>query len=315
MNPSQARLINPILSTHALGYVRPGNIGRFLFPTAYVGQYGGQVIQFGKEGFRRYNSKRAPGSATKRVTYGYLGVPYTIVPNALEALVPDEIGRDASVVPGVDLAEGAVTTTMDALELDHEHDCATIARNASNYDSDHKVALTGTARWTGSAGDPTANIDTAKEAIRTSVGLRANTVALSATAYAAAKNNAKILERFKYTSSQSVTLAMLAALWDVQQVVVGDAISASGATDAFSDVWGHDVIVAYVAPPTGGTRRDAARPSYGYTYTITGMPTVNNPYRDENAKSWVYGVTADRTPVLSGMLAGYLIQNAGAAAA
>ena len=52
-------------------------------------------------------------------------------------------------------------------------------------------------------------------------------------------------------------------------------------------------------------------PSYGYGYRITGMPLVEKPYWDNNAKSWIYGVSNDCTPVLSGMTAGFLVQGAG----
>ena len=311
----QARVIDPILTTHAQGYLRPGNVGKFLFPLATVGTYGGQVLTFGKESFRRYNTKRAPGSATQRVTFGHAGAPYAIVPAALEALVPDESQNDAAVVPGLDLAGDAVDVVLDVFELEHECECADLARNAANYDAAHKVALVGADRWTGANGDPTEDINTAQNAIRATVGIRGNTVILSATAFAALQTNTKILDRLKYTGRDSVTTEILARLWNVQNVYVGEAVVAGGQDDAFGDVWGNDVIVAYVAPAAGGSRRSAARPSYGYTYSITGMPNVAQPYYDNNRHSFVYGVVADRTPVISGITAGYLIQNAGAPAA
>lgn len=312
---AQSRVIDPILTTHAQGYLRPGNVGRFLFPIATVRSYGGQILEFGKESFRRYNTKRAPGSATKRITFGYEGKPYSIVPAALEALVPEENMTDASVVPGLDLATDAVDLVLDVLELDHEYACAEIARAAANYDTDHKVALTGTDRWTGADSDPTKDVITAVEAVRGSIGVRPNTALISASAFSALSTNAAILDRLKYTGRDSITTEILARLWNLQNVVVGDAVGASGQDDSLSDIWGDDVIVAYVAPPTGGNSRSNARPSYGYTYSITGMPLVKAPYQDRNANSWVYPVAADRQPVLTGMLAGYLIQNAGAAAA
>lgn len=312
---AQSRVINPILTTHAQGYLRPGNVGRFLFPVANVAAYGGQVLEFGKESFRRYNTKRAPGSATKRITFGYAGKPYAIVPEALEALVPYENLNDAAQVPGIDLASDSIDVVLDVLELAHEYACADMARAAANYDSSHKAALTGTSRWAGSAGDPSTDIKDAVEAVRTSTGVRPNTVILSPSAFAACTLNAKIIDRLKYTSADAVTTQILARLWNVANVVVGDAVGASGSADTLSDVWGDDVIVAYVAPAAGGNSRSAARPSYGYTYTITGMPLVRNPYQEENALSWVYPVSADRTPVLSGITAGYLIQDAGAAPA
>ncbi len=314
-NLGQARVIDPILTTHAQGYVRPGNIGKLLFPMATVAAYGGQVLEFGKEAFRKYNTKRAPGTAIKRLTFGHAGKPYSIVPNALEATVPDENQNDALQVPGIDLASDSVDLVLDVMELSHEYECADLARNASLYDSAHKLALVGQDRWGGTAGDPTADIQRAVEAVRKSVGVRANIVTLSSTAFTACQTNAKILDRLKYTSAASVTTAMLANLWNVATVAVAEAVGASGQNDDLSDIWGDDVIVAYVAPASGGNRRSAARPSYGYTYTITGMPAVKKPYYDNNSLSWIYPVVADRVPVLSGITAGYLLQNAGAAPA
>ncbi|MDN5925042.1 MAG: major capsid protein [Xanthomonadales bacterium] len=309
---AQSRVIAPILTHHAQGYVRPGNVGASLFPAVTVSAYAGQVLEFGKESFRRYNTQRAPGTATKRITFGYAGKPYAIIPNALEAVVPEENRTDAAAVPGIDLATDAISVVLDAMDLSHEFACSDMARATSNYDSDHKVALVGTARWGGSTGDPSKDIGTAKDAIRASVGVRPNTVLLSATAFAALAFNADILDRIKYTGRDAVTTELLAKLWNVQHVVVGDAVGASGQDDTFGDVWGDDVIVAYVAPPSGNNKRNRAQPSYGYTYTMAGHPLVRQPYEDRNANSWIYPVSADRAPVLSGMTAGYLIQNAGA---
>lgn len=313
--PGQARVVDPILSDHARGYKRAGNIGKILFPVAFVPAYGGKVIEFDKAAFRLHNSKRAPGTNTKRIDRGYAGKPYAIVPSALEAKVPRELMRDAAQVPGIDLAGDAVDVVMSSLELEHEYDSAQLARNASNYDSDHKVALVGAARWTGASGDPVKDVETAIEAVRATIGIRPNTVALSATAFGACKSNAKILDRIKYTGRDSVTTDILATLFGVKRVVVGEAVVATGADDDFGDVWGDDVIVAYVAEGQANDRRNAAEPSFGYTYAIPGMPMVENPYWDQSAKSWIYGVSNDATPVLAGMTAGYLIQNAGAPAA
>lgn len=310
---AQTRVVDPILSEHARGYRRPGNVAKKLFPLAPVPAYGGKVIEFGKEAFRVYNSKRAPGSNTKRIDVGHEGKPYAIVPSALEAKVPRERMRDASQVPGIDLAGRAVNVVLGSLELEHEFDSAQIARNAANYDANHKVALVGADRWTGANGDPIKDVGDGSEAIRGSIGVRPNLAVLSPTAFNACQSNAKILERLK-VSEGAITLEQLQRLWNIKEVVVGEAVVASGQNDDFGDVWGFDVILAYVAPPVEGGNNNE-EPSYGYTYAIEGMPSVENPYYDNNAKSWIYGVSNDATPVLSGMTAGYLIQNAGAPAA
>lgn len=310
MTPAQARIVDPVLSTHALGYKGAGLVAQTLFPTGYVGIYGGNVIEFGKEAFRLYNSRRAPGTATKRIQFGYQGKPYAIVPSALEAPVPRELMRDASQVPGIDLGARAVNTVMRSVQLEREYNCAQLARTAGNYDTSHKAALIGTSRWTGSASDPNADIRGAREAIRSTIGVYPNTVLLSATAFSACQENAKILDRTKYTGRDSITTDILARLWNVQNVVVGEATVAD-ASDSFGDVWGDDVIVAYT---NISSDPNVEEPSYGYTYTIEGHPLVEQPYWDANAKSWIYGVSYDNTPVLSGITAGFLIQDAGAAA-
>lgn len=313
--PAQARVIDPILTTHALGYVRPGNVGQFLFPRVDVGSYGGQILTFGKEGFRQYNTLRAPGGSTQRVQFGYLGEKYAILSHDLEAVVPDELATDSAAVPGIDRSSDSVDLVLDILDLGHERECAAIARDANKYDNNHKLALVGTSRWTGASGKPSTDISNAREAIRESTGLRGNVVILSPSAFTAAKNSTEVLERYKYSTPDTVTTDMLAKLWEVNAVHVGDAISAAGQNDTLSDVWGDDVIVAYVAPPSGSNRRNAARPSYGYTYSIKGHPNVRKAYRDENRVSWIHPVSNHRTPAMSGMVAGFLLQNAGAPAA
>lgn len=312
LTPGQARIVDPVLSQHARGYIQAELVARSLFPFAPVPMYGGKVIQFDKSAFRLVNTQRAPGTATKRVQFGYQGEPYAIVPNALEASVPRELMRDATVVPGIDLGTRAINTVLKIMNLGHEVACANIARNTANYDANHQLALSGTSVWSNAASDPSGNIATAREAIRESIGVYPNTCLLSAKAMKSLKFHPQILDRIKYTSRDSVTTQILSGLWEIPNVVVGQAVTADPVTDAFGDVWGPDVVLAYVAPSGGGdASANAEEPSYGYTYLIEGMPLVEQPYWDNGTKSWVYGVSFDQVPVLSGMQGGFLIEGAG----
>lgn len=305
MNNSQVRVIDPVLTNVAQGYRHAEHVGHTLFPRVPVQVAGGQVLEFGQESFRLYNARRAPGANTKRVEFGYLGRSFALVQDALEGKVPFEHLRDANRVPGVNLGTRAINGTMRALSLALEKEQADIARNATNYDADHKVDLAA-AKWTDDANNPSSDLDTGKTAIADSIGIEPNVLVLSRAAYFAAKNNAKVLERFKYTSKESITPEMLAALWDLERVVVGKAITFSDA-GASTPVWGSDAVLAYVPENPSGMEE----PSYGYTYTMEGHPMVEQPYQDRNAKSWIYPVTYERAPVLSGMTAGYLLQNVG----
>lgn len=309
MTPGQTRVVDPILSDHARGYRQAELVAPSLFPFADVSAYGGKVIEFGKESFKVYNSKRAPGTNTKRVRFGYEGKPYAIVPSALEVPVPRESMRDASAVPGINLATRAVNIALRSQLLEYEVDAAAIATAAANYDNNHKVALTGTDVWTNDASDPAGDIEAGKEAVRSSIGLYPNTLLLSAKAFSACKRNVKLIDRTANTGIRKVTLDLLRQIFEIENIVVGSGVVA-GDDNAFGDVWGTSAVLAYVSPGAD-VNANIEEPSYGYGYRIEGMPLVEQPYWDNSAKSWIYGVSNDATPVLSGMTAGFLIQGAG----
>ena len=304
MNNGQVRVIDPVLTSHANGYRHPKHVGMSLFPRVGVGVSGGQVLTFGKESFMNYNIRRVPGAGTKRVTFGYQGEPFALVQDALEGIVPREHLRDAAVTPGVNLGQRAVNNAMAIASLALERDQAALARNAAKYDNDHKVDLTA-AKWSNNDNNPFKDIRTGQEAIRETTGMDANIITISAKAFAAMRENAHVLERFKYTSKDSITAEMIAAMLDLERVEIGRAIT-SDAAGNFTDVWGTDAVLAYV-PQTEDPNME--EPSYGYTYTMEAHPLVETAYYDNNAKSWVYPVTYERVPVLSGMTAGYLLQN------
>lgn len=314
-NLAQTRVVDPILSEHARGYRRPGNVAHALFPLAPVSSYGGRVIEFGKEGFRLYNSRRAPGANFKRLEFGYEGKPYAIIPGGLEAKVPKERMKEAEVVPSINLASRSINLVLGALQLEHEYESAQLARNASLYDADHKLALVGADRWTSDTSDPSKDISTGMESIGDTIGVEGNTVVLARKSFNSLKFHPKIIERMKYTGRDALTVDLLQALWNVDNVVVGGAKVATGQADTLGDIWGTDVVIAYVAQGTGDGMGNQEEPSYGYTYAIDGMPSVEEPYFEKSCNSWIYQVINDATPVLAGMTGGYLIQNAGSPAA
>src|SRR5690606_33279783 len=108
----------------------------------------------------------------------------------------------AARVPGINLASRAVNNVLRVQTLALEYEQAQIARNAANYDADHKVDLAA-AKWSDDANDPAVDVETGKEAIRASIGVYPNVLELSAKAFAAVRRNAKVKENFKYTTAES----------------------------------------------------------------------------------------------------------------
>lgn len=304
MNLAQTRLIDPVLSNVAVGYTNAQFVGSKLFPRVPVQISGGQVLTFGKEAFQTYSLRRAPGAATKRIGFGYLGDHFALVEDSIEAKVPREQMRDASVVPGIDLGTRAVNLAMRVVTLGLEVEQAGVALNAANYDANHQVALAGTSKWSDPSATPVTQMDEYKEAVRGSIGIYPNKLILGPKAFVALRNNPAIIDRFKYTSAESITPAMLANLFDIEQVIVGRAVTADDAGN-FSDVWGNNAVLAYAPDDPSGMEE----PSYAYTYMMEANPLVEQPYWDPNQKSWIYGVTMERKPVQTAGGAGFLIQN------
>lgn len=307
MNTGQARVIDPILTEVAFGYTNPDRVGRILFPQITIAQRGGRVIQFDKSAFRLMGARRAPGGSIKRVQYGYQSDPIALVQDKLAGTVPYELKEEAMAIPGIDMSAMAVDNAMNSITLIEEYEQAQLALTASNYDSDHKVALTSTAKWSHADSDPGKQMDDYKEAIRSSIGVYPNTLVLSAIAFKAAKRNETIREQFKYTSAQSITLEMLKAYFEVETIAVGSALSvAENAPDNEdpTDIWGNNAVLAYVPRQA---ERSQGRPAYGYTYTLSGYPQAEEPWYDNDTGCWVYPVTHERRPYLVGATAGFLI--------
>lgn len=306
MNNAQARIIDPVLTSVAQGYSNNELVGKLLFPTVPVIARGGKIVTFGKEAFMLYATGRSPGSNTKRVTFGYQGAPYTLESHSLEAVVPIEIMQEGQAVPGIDQGSIALNNTQSIIALRLEKQQADTARNAAKYAASNKVTLSGTSQWNDKNSDPIGNVEAGKGAIRKKIGKRPNVAVMGAAVFDALKSHPQIIDRMKYTGRDVPTIELIASLFGLAQIAVGEAVFADD-TGEFFDVWGKDMVLAYVEL---GSMADMGKPSYGYTYQLQGYPEVELSYFERNIKSWVYPVTDEVAPVVAGVDAGYLISNA-----
>lgn len=309
MNADQVRVVEPVLTDVARGYLHPDRVGNVLFPRVEVPQSAGQILQFGKESFRRINMRRAPGAQTQRVTFGYQGEPYYLVQDSLDVPIPREYMREAKAGPGIELGKRATNLGMEQVTLGLEIEQAELASNPDNYADNQKLALaSGGDKWSDPASNPEQDVRDAKEAVRRSCGVDPNRMVISSPIFNALKFHPKITEKFKYTSAESLTTDMLANIFDLREVAVGKGVfmDNNAPEDApFQDIWGNNAILAYTPVDVKGMEQ----PSYGYTYSLINHPFVEKPVWDNDTRSWVYGVTYERRPVLSGVSASFLIQN------
>jgi hypothetical protein len=305
--PGQARVVDPILSAVARGYRSPkAAVASVLFPIVPVGLRAGRIISFGPDDFKLVNTARAPGANTKRIQFGYAGENYSLVDYRLEGAVPNELQEEASNGPGIDLSSNAVRRVQNIMALEREKQAADLARNEARYGAGNKETLSGTSQWSDPASDPFTDIMDGKESIRAKIGERPNVLTLGPKVLTALRTHPKVLDRLSTASDRPpATLQQLQALFELQQIVEGEAVYHDGSQ--FQDVWGKDAILAYTTP---ASMQEMGSPSFGYTYQLEDRPMVEEGYSDRNANSWFYPVTDAYQPVLAGATAGFLFKSA-----
>ncbi|PHP19527.1 hypothetical protein CG471_11755 [Sphingobium sp. IP1] len=311
MNASQVRVVDPILTDHARGYSNAGYVGEALFPTVDVPIRGFKRIEFGRDSFRRRQTRRAPGTPIRTMEFGHEGRPVSLHQEALGAVVAIEHQEDAQQTPGIDLLTDAVDLVQEVIALEKECQRADVARNAASYAASNKMALTGNDKWSSPDSNPKVQVADAKEVIRSRIGRRPNTLLVTGSLITSLSVHPMILAHFSQTSDEPISLAKLKSYFEVDNLVGGDGIfdNADGTT---SDIWGTEAILAYVAPKTGGSGRgrNLALPSYGYTYQLKGRPLVTPTRWEAGIQSWQSDVIDEFSAELVGADAGFLFQGA-----
>ncbi len=308
MTPSQARVIDPILTAVARGYEAPQNlIKERLFPCIDVVSRGGTIVTFGREQFQILNTQRAPGADTKSIQIGYGKDTYALVDNRLMGKVPVEDLEEAQAVPGIDLAEGTVTAVQNMMALEQEQHAATLARSEAAYGAGNKTAvLSGTDLWTNAASHPFAVVEAGKEAIRKKIGRRPNFMVLGPTVLNALRIHPEVLNRMSTAKDRPpATIEQLCALFEIAEIVEGEAIA--DVNGSFYDIWGNDAILAYTTPKSLQAKGSQ---SYGYTYCLKSRPIVEQAFWDGGKGSWMYPVSDASKVVLTSADSGYLIRGA-----
>ncbi len=306
---------NPILTSLLLGLGQGSFVAEKLFPRLPQALSSVTLAQLGDERLRRYNLRRAPGAATKRINIKYDGKTYAVDQYSVEVPLPRELLREAdesrklNVGNYLDVSRIAMATANDVLALDYEIEVAQLATNAASYAAGNTLALTGGTKWSAATGTPVTDIRAAADVVRKKIGKRPNTLLLSADALTALCTNPEVKGYLPSTAMGPASIDQLKSILNVAAIEVGDAVWINDA-DVGADVWGNNAVLAYV-PRIGGGGADLslAEPGLGFTNVLEGHPFAETPYYDNASKSWVYGATYERRPNVAYSGAGFLFTN------
>jgi len=271
------------LTNLVLGFEPTGFIVQDIFPVVNVPKQSDLYYKYDKGDFFRIPSTtiRAPKTKGRTVSFNVSSDTYYANNYALV----DELTYEtlANADTPLKLKEKSARFVTNLLHLDWENRVANQITSGSNLGSYAAVS----SKWSdGTAGnsDPFGDIQTAKESVRATTGLNANTIVMGKQVYNSLIKHADILDRIKYVQRGVVTRDLLASLFDVDTVLIGNAIkntSEEGQSDSFSDIWGTNCIVAHL---TDGANADGRDPSLGYAFRWTnpmfGTPMVAESWED-----------------------------------
>lgn len=172
--------------------------------------------------------------------------------------------------------------------------------------------------WNDAASDPRADISTAKRTIKVNTGMSANKLALGYDVFEALKRHPNVRDQFKYVSSASITREMIAQMFELEEVLVLEAVKATSlegaATETFDFISGsRNALLAYV-PSAPAIEMPAA----GYTFMWNspdgpteglGATGVSTWYSDDR-KSWRVEIESAFDNKVTGSDLGYFWTNA-----
>lgn len=245
-----------------------------VFPPVPVDHQYGQYYKYNKgDWFRTVAEKRAPRTESAGTGWNITTDTYAADVNAVHVDVSDQ-DRANQDSPIIELDRDATVFVTRDILLRREKDWVSTFFGTGIYSmTDQTGVAAGPAanqflQWNLTAATPVEDIERQRILMAKSTGLKPNILVLGPETYSALRNNAEFLERIKYSERGIVTTELMAALFDVDEVLVPllvENTAQEGATDAFSFVHGKGALLAHRA-----ARPSRMTPSVGYSFEWTG---------------------------------------------
>lgn len=298
-------VIDPALSNVSVKYTNETFIADRILPVLRVTKQTGKYYIYDKSNLRVDQTDRAAGSPSNEVGYSLsLSAAFLCEDHALKGFVADEVQdqAEAALNPLVDETE----IITEKLILDREIKAAALLLSTANITQN--VTLAGTDQWSDySNSDPIGDVRTARTTIHAATFKKPNKLIMGKQVFDVLVDHPQVLERVKYSQLGIVTAELLARLFQVEEVIVGEAgknTANEGQTDVLAYVWGKDVLLAYVAP-----RVALKQVTLGYTFTY-GTRTAKR-WRDEDREGTYVRIGGDNyVQKLVAAACGYLIKAA-----
>lgn len=246
--------VDQALTNISIAYTPEGLVTDQVVPKIAVPKDTGIYWEWSRsDDFRNFNGQdlRAPGTEAKTIDWSTSKKTFSCEEYSLNTSIDDKAKKNADSVLNLEISK--TKRLKNALMISREARVASVFTDANNFASTNKVTLSGTSQWNNAsyAGNIVKELDTAKEAVRKQIGRRPNTIIIPEAVADVMKNNSSIIELLKYTKSDMLENGDLPKKLRGMNVIIAGWVSnlaADGATDNIADIWGKNVVLAYVNP-------------------------------------------------------------------
>jgi len=272
--------------------------------------------------FRDEAAIRGPGGEAPRGTYKVDLLSISTKEYAFAKEVTDEDRRfvRSQMAPPLKPDQDAIEFCADKIDLSKERRVAALIKESSWVDGNGAGGEDAEGMWSPAGATNTflSDIAKAKKAIQSKTGLTPNVLLIDYATYEALKEVEAILDKIKYTERGVLTKDILAAILDLEEVLVGESIvntakeTKAGTEFTASYIWevnpGKGMGFVFYRPSSPGLKV----PSAGYQVRLAyedGQPRRTTTWREPSRHQDVYEVAEETDIIQTGPDLGYLFKD------
>lgn len=263
--------VNAPLTSISIAFLQSQDdfIARKVFPTLPVNKQSDVYFTYDKkQWFRSDSRKRAPGTESAGSGFTLGTDSYIASVNAIHKDVDDQVRANADTViaPDRDATEFVTRDLMLQAELDWAaRYFSTGVWTGSTSGGD----ITPGTLWDAGGSTPITDMREQLRSVHQKTGFRPNKLVLGPLVWDVLLDHPDFLDRIRTTTDQIVTTALLAAVLEIDEVLIANALedqNQEGASEDLQYVFGKRALLVYAAPRPG-----LMTPTGGYTFAWRGL--------------------------------------------
>lgn len=265
--PTQNQVhIDAVLTNLSVAFMNEADnfVASKVFPTVPVTKQSDLYFTYSQADFYRDQAQyRADGTESAGSGYSLSTSTYSSQVWALHKDIGDQVraNSDSPLNPDMDATKFLAHQMM----IRQERDWASKFFTTSVWGTD----ATPSTLWDASGSDPIGDIQNGVNTVLSNTGYLPNTLVLSYAAYKTLRNHSDFVDRYKYTSADSITPELIGKVLDVPRVMVMKGVYNSaqeGASASYAQMGDKDALLCYVAPSAGLMTASA-----GYNFVWSGV--------------------------------------------